>query len=203
MQNHLLIATGHWMRSGDGIATVQWASAVLSVVAIATALYAFLAGQRRVLAERINEATRERLVLERTEQERVFKRQHLFSIVLDVLAEAQQILKVDHPSPEQGMVAIDWLPDRGKPLELRAVKGSLEALRLAAAEEVALILAMSRAISILEVAIDPPGWGGRPLGGVPSTTALPLGHFDRSDPKLRHDLLNGKPGTSPELGKRH
>ena len=72
MQNQLLIATGHWMRSGDGIATVQWASAVLSVVAIGTALYAFLAGQKRALAERINEATRERLVLERTEQERVF-----------------------------------------------------------------------------------------------------------------------------------
>ena len=172
MQNHLLIATGHWMRSGDGIATVQWASAVLSVVAIATALYAFLAGQKRALAERITEATRERLVLERTDQERVFKRQHLFSIVLDVLAEAQQILKVDHPSPEQAMVTIDWLPDRGKPLELRAVKGSLEALRLAAAEEVALILAMSRAISILEVAIDPPGWSGRPLGGVVVTTML-------------------------------
>jgi hypothetical protein len=148
------------MRGPDGLAVAQWASAVLSVLAIAIALYVFLAEQRRGNAEKQREAAREREAIERAEAEQLRSRRYLMLAVIGLLNESLTVMTTDLPG--LGEMYVQWLPDRGKPLELRAFKTSIEAVMSATVNDVELLLALAKASSILDATISPPNIGQAP-----------------------------------------
>lgn len=153
-----------WMRGPDGLAAVQWIAAVFSLLAIAISLYVFLDQRDRAAKEELRELARERQAIERLEQQTDRDRRRLRSAVLQALKCARDLLLSDLPEPSAEMQAVDWLIDRGRPLNLRAWQGTLEALRTSAAADPALVLALRKASSVLQGAIDPSGWRGSPLG---------------------------------------
>lgn len=154
------MSVGDWLQSTAGVAVAQWASTLFSVLAIAIALYVFLAEQRRANVEKQREAVRERETIEKVEAKRIGHRSYLMLAVIDLLNQSLTVMTTD--LPDVGEMYTQWLPDRGKPLELRAFKTSIEAVMSATVDDVELLLALARASSILDATIFPPNIGQSP-----------------------------------------
>lgn len=149
-----------WLQSGPGQAVSTLVSNGLSLLAIVIGIVVALIEQRRSNAEKEDEAARERQAIERAERERVARRDRLLRATAELIGKALTIMTTELPA--LGEMYTTWSADRGKPLELRSLKTTIESLRAAALDDVELILALNKAASVLDVTICPGGIGTSP-----------------------------------------
>ena len=149
-----------WLQTGEGQAVATLVSNALSLVAIVIGVSVALLEQRRANAEGAREQARERQAIERIERERVERRTRFVSVTIKLIDKANESMTKGLPT--LGEMYTTWLPDRGKPLELRSLKTTIESLVPAALDDVELILALNKAAAILDVTISPAGFSGAP-----------------------------------------
>lgn len=135
----------------------------LSLLAIVIAVVVALVEQRRANAEKQREQSRERLALERAEADQNRRREALITASLDLVDRAH--LTMTTGLPALGEMFVQWVSDKGKPLELISLESTILAIRAAALDNVELILLLSRAALIVHATAHPTGTDGSPPVG--------------------------------------
>jgi hypothetical protein len=146
----MMIAAWKWMRGVDGLAAAQWASALFSVLAIAIALWVFLAEQRRDNAAQLREKIRDRESRESARLAQINDRNEFVKVCSLVLADAVIILRQQRDAmPTEEFCYIDWTSAAGVPVAIAPYLRTAEAVRSARLDNPYLVLTMSRAIEVL------------------------------------------------------
>lgn len=146
------------MRGEDGLAAAQWASAVLSVIAISIALYVFLTEQRRDNQARLKEAVRDRQARLAAHQQQIDERNDYVKVCVLVLTDAINILAREIAvMPTSGFSYTDWNEQQGIPRVIKATMKTAEAMRSVSQVNIHLALTMSRAIEVMEDCAIPRG----------------------------------------------
>lgn len=142
-----------WMRGADGLAVAQWASAILSVLAISIALYVFLAEQRRDNVASRRDARRDFEARRAVRQSQIDEHNQYINVCVAVVREAIDALRAEraqHPEGVRGYV--DWTEYIGVPLKLRPALTTATTLLAARQNNAQLILTLSRIVQILQLA---------------------------------------------------
>ena len=152
-----------WAGSEAGIASVNWISASLSLIAIALALLVALAEQRRHHEAAEQEKRREREERERRAKDAIGIRNRYLDVCIEVLDDTcAQLDREMEGLPDDPKQYIGWKSDDGIPQHAIPAIKALSALQLAHDADAQTILTISRAIRSLEELLPPNRLGSAP-----------------------------------------